>query len=95
MRPMRLKSGESVRLMRPMRLRSGESVRLKRPMRHKGLRARRRFGFWTLAQRVADRPRPAAVSLLMRPRVMQLFESQVDAVFAYMAIEEGPDLDPG
>lgn len=25
----------------------------------------------------------------------QLFESEVDAVFAYMAIEEDPDLDPG
>jgi hypothetical protein len=25
----------------------------------------------------------------------QLFESKVDALFAYMAVEEGPDLDPG
>ena len=25
----------------------------------------------------------------------QLLESAVDALFAYMAIEDGPDLDPG
>jgi hypothetical protein len=25
----------------------------------------------------------------------QLFESEVDALFTYMAIEESPDLDPG
>jgi hypothetical protein len=87
-------SGESVRLMRPMRLKGPGKVCALCALCAVRVRA---ANF-----RVVDfgpegcRSSPSGCgSAIDEAEGHELFESQVDAVFAYMAVEEGPDLDPG